>query len=178
MNNDYEGAVVIDNGSEMCKAGFAGDDAPRAVFPSIVGRTRQAVTSLYASGRVTGIVVQLLRMLFWGWISPEMTSQNFLLKLSQKGDTHIQPPPKNLYANTLLSGGSTLYPGIAKRLQKEITQLAPLTMKVNVIAPPERRQYAWIGGSIFASLSTFQEMRIEKQEYDETGPSIVHRKCF
>ena len=33
-------ALVVDNGSGMCKAGFAGDDAPRAVFPSIVGRTR------------------------------------------------------------------------------------------------------------------------------------------
>ncbi len=31
-------ALVVDNGSGMCKAGFAGDDAPRAVFPSIVGR--------------------------------------------------------------------------------------------------------------------------------------------
>lgn len=36
-------AVVIDNGSGMCKAGFAGDDAPRAVFPTIVGRPRHQV---------------------------------------------------------------------------------------------------------------------------------------
>jgi hypothetical protein len=34
----------------------------------------------------------------------------------------------------------------------------------------------WIGGSILASLSTFQQMWISKQEYDESGPSIVHRK--
>jgi actin-related protein len=33
-------AIVVDNGSGMCKAGFAGDDAPRAVFPSIVGRPK------------------------------------------------------------------------------------------------------------------------------------------
>lgn len=33
-------AIVCDNGSGMVKAGFAGDDAPRAVFPSIVGRPR------------------------------------------------------------------------------------------------------------------------------------------
>ncbi len=37
-------ALVIDNGSGMCKAGFAGDDAPRAVFPSIVGRPRHQVS--------------------------------------------------------------------------------------------------------------------------------------
>ena len=40
MCDDDATALVIDNGSGMCKAGFAGDDAPRAVFPSIVGRPR------------------------------------------------------------------------------------------------------------------------------------------
>ena len=40
MCDDEVTALVVDNGSGMCKAGFAGDDAPRAVFPSIVGRPR------------------------------------------------------------------------------------------------------------------------------------------
>ena len=40
MADDDIAALVVDNGSGMCKAGFAGDDAPRAVFPSIVGRPR------------------------------------------------------------------------------------------------------------------------------------------
>jgi len=85
---------------------------------------------------------------------------------------------KDLYANTVLSGGTTMYPGIADRMQKEITALAPSTMKIKIIAPPERKYSVWIGGSILASLSTFQQMWISKQEYDESGPSIVHRKCF
>lgn len=85
---------------------------------------------------------------------------------------------KDLYANTVLSGGSTMYPGIADRMQKEITTLAPSTMKIKIIAPPERKYSVWIGGSILASLSTFQQMWISKQEYDEAGPPIVHRKCF
>ena len=85
---------------------------------------------------------------------------------------------KDLYANTVLSGGTTMYPGIADRMQKEITALAPSTMKIKIIAPPERKYSVWIGGSILASLSTFQSMWISKQEYDESGPSIVHRKCF
>lgn len=42
--SDEVAAIVIDNGSGMCKAGFAGDDAPRAVFPSIVGRPRHQVS--------------------------------------------------------------------------------------------------------------------------------------
>ncbi|CAF3723124.1 unnamed protein product [Rotaria socialis] len=85
---------------------------------------------------------------------------------------------KDLYANTVLSGGTSMYPGIADRMQKEITALAPSTMKIKIIAPPERKYSVWIGGSILASLSTFQQMWISKQEYDEAGPSIVHRKCF
>ena len=43
---------------------------------------------------------------------------------------------KDLYANTVLSGGTTMYPGIGDRMQKEITALAPPTMKIKIIAPP------------------------------------------
>ena len=45
MCDEDVAALVVDNGSGMCKAGFAGDDAPRAVFPSIVGRPRHQVCS-------------------------------------------------------------------------------------------------------------------------------------
>jgi len=85
---------------------------------------------------------------------------------------------KDLYANIVLSGGTTMYHGIAERMQKEVTALAPPTMKIKIVAPPERKYSVWIGGSILSSLSTFQQMWISKQEYDESGPSIVHRKCF
>lgn len=71
-----------------------------------------------------------------------------------------------------------MFPGIADRMQKELTALAPSTMKIKIIAPPERKYSVWIGGSILASLSTFQQMWISKEEYDESGPSVVHRKCF
>ena len=46
MCDEDVAALVIDNGSGMCKAGFAGDDAPRAVFPSIVGRPRHQVWTI------------------------------------------------------------------------------------------------------------------------------------
>ena len=65
---------------------------------------------------------------------------------------------KDLYGNVVLSGGSTMFPGIADRMSKEITSLAPSSMKVKVIAPPERKYSVWIGGSILASLSTFQQV--------------------
>jgi actin beta/gamma 1 len=85
---------------------------------------------------------------------------------------------KDLYANVVLSGGTTMFQGIGERVTKELTALAPSTMKIKVVAPPERKYSVWIGGSILSSLSTFQQMWISKQEYDESGPTIVHRKCF
>jgi len=84
---------------------------------------------------------------------------------------------KDLYANIVMSGGTTMYKGLSDRLQKEITALAPGSMVIKIVAPPERKYSVWIGGSILASLSTFEEMWVSKEEYDESGPSIVHRKC-
>ena len=87
---------------------------------------------------------------------------------------------KYLYNCIVLSGGNTMFRGIHERLTKEIKARAPQSMKgeVEVIASPERKYAAWIGGSILSSLSFFESMWITKTEYEEYGSTIISRKCF
>ena len=56
--------------------------------------------------------------------------------------------------------------------------ILPLQVRAKVLAPNERMFSVWIGGSILGSLTTFKQMWISADEYHETGPPIVHRKCF
>lgn len=85
---------------------------------------------------------------------------------------------KELYANILMSGGTTMFKDINERLTKEMIALGNSNVKVRVFAPSERKYSVWAGGSILASLGSFQPMWITKAEYQESGPSVVHRKCF
>ncbi len=85
---------------------------------------------------------------------------------------------RDMYHNIVLSGGTTMFPGIAERMEKEISALAPSSMKINIIAQAERKYSVWLGGSVVAGLSTFQSMWVSKSEYEEAGASIIHKKCF
>ncbi|XDA71288.1 hypothetical protein R6Z07F_001640 [Ovis aries] len=82
------------------------------------------------------------------------------------------------FSNIILAGGSTSFPGLDKRLVKDIAKMVPANTPVQVIAPPERKISVWMGGSILASLSAFQDMWITAAEYKEVGPNIVHQRCF
>ena len=65
--------------------------------------------------------------------------------------------------------------GLPQRMMKEVQALAPSSMRVRTVAPPERLYSAWIGGSILGSLSTFQQTLISKAMYEEYGPAIAQR---
>jgi actin-related protein len=62
---------------------------------------------------------------------------------------------KELFQNVILAGGNTLFEGMGEKMWQELHQLAPSSTKIKMLAPPERRFSAWLGGSILASLSTF-----------------------
>merc|ERR1719308_538178 len=58
---------------------------------------------------------------------------------------------------------------LAYRLQKEITALAPSTIKIKIIAPPERKYSVWIGGSILSSLSTSPSNDLDRMQKEITA---------
>jgi len=76
-----------------------------------------------------------------------------------------------------MSGGTTLYKNLPERLEMEIDSLAPQPGVVKVVAPLDRYYSVWIGGSTLSSLATFEAQWITKDEYEECGVEIVHRKC-
>ena len=87
---------------------------------------------------------------------------------------------KVLYSTVILSGGNSMFNGLIERLTKELKALSPESMKeeVKVIASPERKYAIWIGGSILSNISTFDVMWITKNEYEESGSNIVHKKLL
>ncbi len=71
-----------------------------------------------------------------------------------------------------------MYEGLPDRLKKEINSLVPVGTEVRIIASADRKYSAWKGASCFASLSTFQERCITKEDYEEHGAAVIHRKCI
>ena len=81
--------------------------------------------------------------------------------------------------------------GFHDRVFGEIQSLAGQKMKVHVTSPPgiflqaavanhfkDKRYSVWAGGSVLASLRSFEDSWVTREEYDEIGPSVIHRKCF
>jgi centractin len=92
----------------------------------------------------------------------------------QRSDLDLR---KNLYANIVLSGGTTLCRGFGDRLLDEVRKTALKDIKIKIFSPPERKYSTWYGGSILASLSSFKKIWISNEEYKE-DPDIIHKKTF
>lgn len=92
-----------------------------------------------------------------------------------KCDVDIQ---NNLFAEIVLSGGTTLFPGLEERLMKELEQLASRGTPIKITASPDRCFSAWVGASVVTSLSSFKQMWITSAEFMEFGTCVVQRRCF
>lgn len=91
-----------------------------------------------------------------------------------KCDCHVS---RDVVRNVVFSGGNTRLPGLELRLEQELRSLFP-DWNGRVRPPVDADHSAWVAGSMLASLSTFKAMTITYAEYDETGPTMVNRKCF
>lgn len=84
---------------------------------------------------------------------------------------------RDICKNVIMSGGTTMYEGIATRLKKELEALAPAGSDIRMIASEDRKYSVWKGASTLASLSSFESSWMSKEEYDEHGVELIHRKC-
>lgn len=94
----------------------------------------------------------------------------------------------DLFSNIVIAGGNTMTPGFLERMKYELVRISQLGTSANLVPDSrgsergynsQRKHAAWIGGSMFASLSTFNQVTITKQEWLESdNSSIVHRKCL
>ncbi|KAG1892690.1 actin family [Suillus subluteus] len=82
-----------------------------------------------------------------------------------------------LMGNVVLTGGGSLFPGFADRLEAELSRNFP-HVKIHAPGNPiERRYGGWLGGSILASLGTFHQLWISREEWQEHGKPIVGQRC-
>lgn len=108
--------------------------------------------------------------------APYMGLTDLVLQATKEVDVDARA---SMFGNIVCVGGGTLLPGFLDRLSYELSVAAP-SQRIRIHSPgnyTERRHSTWLGGSILASLGTFHQLWISKQEYEEHGQAIVHVRC-
>ncbi|OQS04115.1 actin [Thraustotheca clavata] len=109
---------------------------------------------------------------------------DMVFDMCQKAEIDIRP---ELYKNIVLSGGSTMYPGLPSRLEKDIkdrylkdvlrgdkSRLSKFRLRIN--DPPRRKHLVFLGGSVLADMmKDNDQFWISKQEYEEQGVRCIDR---
>ena len=89
---------------------------------------------------------------------------------------------KSLFGDIVLAGGTTMFFGFGDRLLNEVRDIAQTNqcadIKIKISAPPNRQFLTWMGGSILASLAAFKSMWISKDEYEENGANVLHKRTI
>nr|CAD1823471.1 unnamed protein product [Ananas comosus var. bracteatus] len=83
-----------------------------------------------------------------------------------------------LFESIILTGGSTLFPRFAERLERELRPLVPDNYKVKITTQENPILGVWRGGSLLASSPDFESMCVTKAEYEEMGSSRCRRRFF
>ncbi|XP_069895046.1 actin-related protein T1-like [Dipodomys merriami] len=93
----------------------------------------------------------------------------------EKCDVDIQ---NNLFADIVLSGGNTLFPGLGERLMNELKSTTSPQQTIRITASPDRSFSTWIGASVITCMSMFKQRWVTTSEFKEFGKSVIDRKCF
>ncbi|KAH7546340.1 actin-related protein 6 [Ziziphus jujuba] len=88
---------------------------------------------------------------------------------------HLHPV---LYESIILTGGSTLFPRFAERIERELRPLVPDCYRVNITSQEDPILGVWRGGSLLASSPDFEAMCVTKAEYEELGSARCRRRFF
>ena len=84
---------------------------------------------------------------------------------------------QDLFSNIIISGSTTMLKGFTERIEKELEEtIKSSNIKIKIISPPERNKSVWIGGSILASLSSFDKLWFKKSEYEEFGANLLNKR--
>jgi len=118
--------------------------------------------------------------ILFGGVEGEASMQKICMDAINTVDLDFR---QDLVKSVVVAGGTSMLPNLAPRLRNELTNLLPMELSrtVEVVSDSQRRYAAWIGGSMFASLSTFDQVAITKQDYEDGKAdvrSLVARKTF
>jgi centractin len=105
--------------------------------------------------------------------SEEPGAADVLVNSIMKSDTDLR---SKLFSQIVIAGGSTLTPGFGDRLLHESRIRSPSHTRIRISAPPDRVNSCYVGGSILASLATFKNMWVSREEYEERGSAAMHRR--
>ena len=92
---------------------------------------------------------------------------------AMKADTGNE---KEVLSNMVLCGGGSLFPGLPTRLESELKKLNTTEHDIRLVTPDQRENCVWRGGSLMAVDEAWGHIWMNKEDYDEHGPTFIHNK--
>ncbi|XP_047419968.1 uncharacterized protein LOC124992750 [Sciurus carolinensis] len=175
---DYLAQLLLAGGRSPLKAGFVNQIKEACCYVAMDMATEMARTQTQAQVDFVLPDKQIITLGSERFCCPEALFQPNLLGVNQPGLPQLAllsisrleaKQQKQLLANVVLDGGSTLVSGFPERLRQELGPGA------TVLGSPHRAVAAWLGGSIMACRDSFQSLWLSRREYEEEGPWAIYK---
>ncbi|KAG5525963.1 hypothetical protein RHGRI_032303 [Rhododendron griersonianum] len=161
---------------QVCNLVFQPDNTPHDALSTLLKETIQEVITIGKERYTVGEALFQPSLL-------GLEAHGIVEQLVRSISTVSSENHRQLLENTVLCGGTASMTGFEDRFQKEAS-LCSSAIRPSLVKPPEympenlTKYSAWVGGAILAKVVFPQNQHMTKADYDETGPSVVHRKCF